>query len=412
MRMPPKSPVSPRLVACAGLALLCLAASVRAGEEDDPGAYRTPEILELKDEALIARIWETIHGDSIVPPGEYQVLLPPAAELTLPGGEQDAGAYLLRDGTMEGRLDRTAWEQAAAFSRQDKVVRWKEDWEEPESEYIPTLWKAFALDQAKLLRWTEWPAGFRFSMASAVSVVPSANPQFEQQMEFAWNQKLFRHFLLGAGLRRSEYGGGLVKTFRTSQVTGVGADTVRPGFWTEPYWGWTLSAGVPGVRYTMHRAERPLPDWFWLETRADTLIQTKKAGKVVRQWTDTASLALDGNVAHSLALKLGYARYRLHWDGDAYATVVQAFELDELPAFFGNWGIGYVTAGGVAATRAWLDFADFGFSLARPAAWPSRFRFAFLHLDVAYRSLKNYSLGVSLAIRLENPVMNLPGAAP
>lgn len=401
-----------------GLALahaLALACAAPLAAQDDGGTEPlrgSGEILELKDEALITRLWETLHGDSLpLPPGEYQLLIPLDAQLSLPGGERDAGVFLLRNGTMEGRLDRMAWEWAAAQSREQKVVRWKDDWEEPESEYIPTLWQSFRVDRERIERWTGWPSGFRFGMGSAMSMVPSANPQFERELEFEWNQKLYRHFLLGGALRRIEYGGGLLRTARSGQVTGFGADTVQPAFWSEPFWWWSLSAGLPGARYTLYLADRPLPDYFWLETRASALIKENKAGKVVKQWQDS-SLAPGGNVGHSLDLRLGYARYRLHWDGEAYASAVQAWELDELPVFFGHWGVGLITAAEVAATRAWLDIADFGFSLARPSQYPSRFRFAFLRLDVAYRNLRSFHLGISLNVRLENPIMNLPGAAP
>lgn len=383
-----------------------------AGEPDPEPV--SAEVLELRDPDLIARVWRIVHGDSVLPPGEFQVLLPAPADLPLPGGERgpDAGAdaVLLRNGTMEGRLDRGAWEQAAALSRRDKVLRWKEDWEEPESGYIPTLWTSFRVDRERIARWTEWPAGIRFELASAMSLVPSSSPQFERQIDIEWNQKLYRHFLLGAGLYRTEFGGGLVRSARSAEAA-LAPDPrpSRPDFWTEPFWWWSLSAGVPGVRYTLFLADRPLPGYYWLETRASSLIRDRKAGKVVKQWADSA-LSRSGNVGQSLDLRLAHVRYRLNWDGEAYAAAVQAVELDDLPAFFGHWGAGVVMAGDVAATRVWMDIPDFAFSLARPTAYPSRFRFAFLHFDLAYRNLRNFHLGASITARLDNPILNLPGA--
>jgi hypothetical protein len=402
---------------CACMAYLCLAGTpLRADEEEENPARpgHEAEVLELKDPDLIARVWGMVHPESALPPGEFQILLPAVPENAHPEGAPepvDGGAYLLRNGTTEGRLDRGAWEQAAAFARQDKVVRWREDWEEPESGYIPTLWRSLDVDRERLIRWTAWPSGLGFKAGSAISMVPRSAPQFQRQLDFEWNQTLYRHFLAGAALRRTEFGGGLVRTARNLQVTGIGSDTSFAGFWSEPYWWWSLSAGMPGVRYTLYLADRPVPNHFWLETRASTLIRDRKAGRVVRQWADS-SLRPEGNVGQSLDLRLGYLRYKLNWDGDAYESVVQAFELDELPAFFGQWGAGIVSAGDVAATRVWLDFADFAFSLSRPSRYPSRFRFAFLHLDLAYRNLKSFHLGVSLMVRLENPILSFPGASP
>lgn len=376
------------------------------------------EVLELKDTELINRLWETIHPDSSpTPPGEYQILLPAPPENSIPGSESDPGAYLLRNGTTEGRLERGAWEQAAEFSRKEKVVRWKDDWEEPESEYIPTVWQALNLDLERLIGWTEWPAGLHFKLGTGMSLVPSSKPQYERQMDFVWNQKLFRHFLLGAALHRTEFGGGLVRFARSSEVeelpltSSALPDSNAPSFWTDPYWWWSLSFGVPAARYTLYLANRPLPELYWLETRSKSLIKDRKAGKVVNQWTDSSTLSREGNVGHRLDFRLASLRYRLMWDTDTYGGVIQAFELDELPAFFGEWGIGVITTRGVAATHAWIDFPDFAFSLGRPTNYPSRFRFAFLHLDIAYRSLKSFQLGLSLTARLENPILNLPGAS-
>lgn len=408
-----RRPVSAPPAGVALAALLFVAAGIRAeaGADSGPGSEAATEILELKDRALISRLWETLYPDSALPPGEYQILLPAKPEISLPGGEQDAGAFLLRNGTTEGRMDRAAWDQVAAYSQNDKVVRWKDDWEEPESEYIPTLWQAFRMDEERIIRWTEWPAGVRFEAGSSMSSVPSASPQFERQMDFEWTQKLYRHFLLGVGIHRTEFGGGLVRSDRKDAVTGIGADTTGPGFWTDPYWWWSFSAGVPGARYTLYLADRPLPPFFWLETRASSLIKDRKAGKVVKQWTGS-SLRREGNYGQKLDLRLAYVRYRLQWDSDAYAAPLQAVELDDLPAFFGTWGAGFITASDVAATRVWLDIPDFAFSLARPTAYPSRFRFAFLRFDLAYRNLKSFHLGVSVTARLENPILNFPGAGP
>ncbi len=396
------------LLGAAGV-LLCTAAAASgedASAEPDPGSG---EILELRDEALIARLWEILYDDSLPLPGEYQVLIPPDPSPTPPPLQSEAWVYLLRNGTMEGRLDRMAWEKVAAFSYDQKVVRWKDDWEEPESEYIPTLWRSLDMDPDRLFGWIYWPYGFRFGMSSAMSMVPSSTPQFERRLDFEWNQKLFGHFLLGAGMRRVEYGGGLLRSARLDRRPA--ADTTEPDFWSEPYWGWTLSAGVPGVRYSLYLADRPLPEYFWLETRAKSLIHEQRSGNVVRQWRGR-SLARDGNVGQSLDFRLGCVRYHLHWDTDVYATAIQGVELDELPAFFGHWGVGLLAAGEVAATRAWLDFADFGFSLARPTGYPSRFRLAFLRLEVAYRNLRSFQLGVALNVHMQNPIMNLPGAVP
>lgn len=395
--------------------LLVLTALVSPAPAWDNGKAGPEELLELRDPGLIARLWDILHPDSIPPPGDYQVLLPPYSEAGTSEAETvvddaESGAFILRNGTMEGRLDRAAWEQAAAYSRARKVVTWQEDWEEPLSEEIPFLWQAFRIDGDKLLEWTTWPSGLELGWNGSIASVKSANPQFIEQLDFTWTQKLFRHFLLGAGLHRTEYGGGLVRRDRINRLVPdfsvVEVDT--PAFWTDPWWWWSLSAGVPGAKYTLYLADRPLPAFFWMESRAAALVANREEGRVVTQWTKER-LSRPGNLAQSLELRLAHARYRVHWDADAYATAVHAFELDEMPAFIGHWGIGILTSGGVAATHAWLDLADYSFSVSRPVRYPTDFRLAFLRLSMAYRGETNFQLGISLSVRIDNPLLSFPG---
>jgi hypothetical protein len=244
--------------------------------------------------------------------------------------------------------------------------------------------------------------------------VPSAKPQIERSIDFEWTQKFFRHFLLGAGVHRSQFGGGLVRRFEAEKPVpfGVLVDTAGPDFWSEAQWWWSASVGIPAVRYSLFLANRPLPDYFWLETEASTLIREQEIGKVVNQWVDEEQLAIDGNLAQKLEVRLAHLRYRLLWDGEAYRSAVHFYELDDMPSFFGRWGAGLVASSGVAATRFWFDVGNFAFSLARPSAYPTRFHMAFVHLELGYRNLKSYQLGVSLKVRLDNPILNLPGGAP
>jgi hypothetical protein len=233
-------------------------------------------------------------------------------------------------------------------------------------------------------------------------------------MQVEWTQKMYRHLLLGAGIHRTQFGGGLVRRFEAEKPIPFGRpiDTAGPDFWSDAQWWWSLSVGVPALRYTLFLANRPLPEYFWLETQASTLIREQEMGEVVNQWTDEEQLHIDGNLAQKLEARLGHFRYRLLWDGEAYASAVHAYELDDMPSFFGRWGAGLLASSGVAATRFWFDVGDFAFSLARPTGYPTRFQMAFLHFDLGYRNLKSYTLGVSLTIRLDNPILNLPGGAP
>jgi hypothetical protein len=283
--------------------------------------------------------------------------------------------------------------------------------EGPENQDVPLVWKAIDWSPASLLRWAEWPAGFAFALGTEVSSVQSSKPQFQRNIDFEWDQKLFRHFLLGAELHRSQFGGGLTRLGETVADTSIlgprAAD--EDEFWGEAFWWWSLSAGVPGLKYTLSMADQPLPRYYWLETRAPAAIRERRSGRVVNQWTGS-TLELDGNLSHTLDARLGVLRYQLHIDTDAYNMPIQTVALNELPGLFGTWGAGFVFASDLIATRLWVDLPDIGPTLGAPGDYPSRFRFAFLHVDLAYRNLRSFNLGISIRVHVDNPIMNRPGA--
>lgn len=360
------------------------------------------DIYELKDKALVERLWRALYPDSALPQGEFQVLIPYSAN-----PENQKTAYLLRDGTEAGALSMEDWRRLSAESPRSSW--WKRGLRSGDAKERPFLWRALGADWRTWVKRGEWPAGLLFGIGSAISGVPHSSPQFERRIDFEWNQKLLGHFLLGASLHRTQFGGGLTHAWENRQAP---ADPFPsdPDYWTDPYWWWSVSWGLPGVRYTASLANQPLPRYFWLETEADSLIENLETGKVVRQWTDDESLALAGNVAHTLDFRLAYFRYGVHFDGDAYSAAVHSFMIEDVPAFFGSWGAGVMAAGGVAATRVWVDIPDLAFTFPAPQAWPSDFRVAFLRLDFAYRNFRSYHLGLAVTVRLDNRLLNLPGA--
>jgi hypothetical protein len=392
--------------------LSCLGALLTAGPVVTQAEDRSDrvEILELADAALITSAWETLFPDSTLPDGEYQILIPPGPELSS-GRTESATVVLLRNGTEVGHMDRAAWETLAAISLREENESWASAVEGPQKHDVPILWKAVKWTPQTLLDWTEWPAEFSAGIGSAVSSVRASKPQFQRDIDFAWSQKLFRHFLLGAEVHRTQYGGGLTR------LGAVVADTSfnrspqieSHDFWSEADWWWGVSAGVPGLRYTLALADQPLPRYFWLEPAAAEAIRGHKNGEIVNQWNGS-TLQRDGNLSHTLDARLGYLRYGFHWDTDAYSVPVQTIVMDDLPALFGTWGGGIVMASDVIATRVWMDIPNADLTLGFPQAYPSRFRFAFLRLDCAYRNLKSFNLGVSVRVKIENPIMSRPGA--
>lgn len=377
-----------------------------------PEAYQSAgpaALLELNDTALIARAWETLFPDSFPPPGEYQVLIPAGPQSSLDRMES-ATVFILRNGTEAGHMDRGAWEVLAAMGRPGGES-WAEAMEGPEKSDVPILWTALKWDFASSLARAEWPSGFLFAMGSSVSSIRSSKPQMQRDIDFAWDQKLFGHFLLGASLHRSQFGGGLTRLGEVVADTLDGSlpNLKSPDFWGDGYWWWSASVGAPGLRYTLSLASQPLPRYFWLETRSSQAIRTQGRGRLVKQW-DRSDMDISGNMAHTLEARYGILRYGLHIDGDAYRVPIHNIGFDDINALFGTWGAGLIVASDLLATKVWLDIPDTMLELAIPEAWPTRFRVAFMHVELAYRNTKNFNLGLSVRLRIENPIMDRPGA--
>lgn len=374
-------------------------------------------ILELTDTDLIAGIWATLHPDSLPPAAEYQILIPPETQPDDPEESDDADetewVFLLLNGTEAGRLEREVWNGMSSKASRFGKTGWSTAMEGPREQEVALLWKTFRWDAETWLEWLRWPAGFTASTGSTVSSVPAAKPQYRSDIDFGWDQNLFRNFLIGAGAHRTQYGGGLTRKARQDRDTLPDFGFVRSAstteFWSEASWWWSVSAGVPGLKYTLYLANQVLPRHFWLETSAAALMKEHRSGNVVNQWSG-ASLDREGNLAHTLEARLGALRYSIDWDLDAYAAPVQTVALSELPAPFGTWGTGLTMASDILATRVWADIPDLKLVLGRPEAYPSRFRLAFVRLDFAYRNLRSYTLGASVRLHIDNPVMNIPGA--
>jgi hypothetical protein len=333
--------------------------------------------------------------------------VPPGPQLSN-GAALSATVYILKDGTEAGHMDRGAWD-ALVSTTPAGAEALSAAIEGPENRDVPLAWKAVKWDAASALARAEWPSGFRFGMGSTISSVRSAKPQFQRDIDFAWDQKLFSHFLLGASLHRSQFGGGLTRIGREVADTAGGrlAPLKTPAFWGDGYWWWSVSAGVPGLRYTLALASQPLPRYFWLESRPGIAIRNHANGRLISQWTGS-SLERGGNLSQTLDARYGILRYGLLLDFDAYRVPVQTFACDDLPALFGTWGAGLIAASDVLATKVWADIPDLGLELEYPKAWPSHFRMAFLHLEFAYRNQRSFSLGLAVKVRIENPIMNRP----
>jgi hypothetical protein len=381
-------------------------AEERGGEE---GQARTA-ILELSDSSLIERAWQTLFPDSAAPAGEYAALVPPIEDQAEDGSRPSSYVHLLRNGTEAGRIERAAWDVLVSVTPSARKA-FSVSLEGPEEKEVPLAWRAGKWDARSILERAEWPYGFSFGIGSYIGGVRSAKPQYQREFGFAWDQRLFSHLLLGASLHRSQYGGGYTRLGQEVADTAGGklAPLHTARFWSDGFWWWSASAGVPGLKYTMALASQPLPEYFWLETRGGNAIRTHDRGRLVDQWTGKR-MERSGNLSHSLDARFGILRYGILFDFDAYRVPVQTVGCEDLPALFGTWGAGLIMASDLFATRVWMDIPDAALTLDAPKNWPTRVRVAFLRLEFDYRNQRSFNLGLSVRLNFQNPIMNLPGA--
>jgi hypothetical protein len=170
---------------------------------------------------------------------------------------------------------------------------------------------------------------------------------------------------------------------------------------------------------------RTIPEYFWLDPKAGdgsyvigqenespssdvsdeyedaTLIRGWKQGGRIRPSTP--------NYSQTLQLKIGQARYSAVFDPDVYNSVIHDLMFEELPAPFGQWGLGFVFARGAAHTRLLFDL--FPVTLGIPAPRGSYFRFFFLRLEIAMRDAHSFHFGAATTLLLDSPILR-PGGNP
>lgn len=367
-------------------------------------------ILELSDSSLIERAWQTLFPDSAAPAGDYAALVPPMEDRSADGSAPTSYVHLLRNGTEAGRIERAAWDVLVSVTPSARKA-FSVSLEGPEEKEVPLAWKAGKWDGRSILERAEWPYGFAFGIGSYIGGVRSVKPQYQREFGFTWDQRLFSHLLVGASLHRSQFGGGFTRLGREVADTAGGrlAPLHTPEFWSDGFWWWSASAGVPGLKYTLALASQPVPQYYWLETRGGNAIRTRDRGRLVDQWAGKR-MERPGNFSQSLDARYGILRYGILFDFDAYRVPVQTVGCEDMPALFGTWGAGLILASDLMATRVWMDIPDAALTFAAPKDWPTRVRVAFLRLEFDYRNQRSFKLGLSVRVNIQNPIMNLPGA--
>ncbi len=348
-------------------------------------------LFEIRDTAQVRAFWRAADAAGNPPPGNYQVLVRrPAKDTAHPQ------LVLLRAGTEIQELP------GFALALLGGTVRREEPMGTPRPSET-NVWRGLWDRRDSAFDWLQWPTGVSLDFQSAVTLVKGAGPEFDRRVDFVWRDRPIRWTSFEVGVHRSQYGGGL------SQQLLDPADTGNAGAWGPGYWWWHAAVGVPGVKWEVDLADRPFPEFYWMDIDASHAALTRTSGVLVRQWEK--GVTLPGNLSQALHLKFAALRYSIHFDGDAYRTPVQEIGLADLASPFGPFGFGFLI-GGAIYTQVQADFFPADFGIPVPKSFPSAVRFTVLHLELAFRNKEDVHLNAAVRIDWDNPLLRRPGVKP
>jgi hypothetical protein len=113
------------------------------------------------------------------------------------------------------------------------------------------------------------------------------------------------------------------------------------------------------------------------------------------------------NLYQAMHAKVGNLRYSAYFDPDVYRSVIQRFLFEDLSAPFGRWGFGVVMADGAASTLYRLELLPVEETFGGTPS-DTRLRMYYLRLEIAYRDVQTFHVGVSTTIHLDSRALR-PG---
>ena len=361
------------------------------------------EFFEVEDPELLTDLWHLTGRDSVPEEGHYQVLK--VRDDTV------QRAYLLREGTQVGRLPDSV---VAGLRRMIRTRSGMQDGRLSQS-LLGNFW-----NPNHPLAPFQWPTGLYGEVRHTGTVLRNSTPEVEQTYGgwFAVRPLPWIHTEIGANWSR--YGGGLSRNLYNPLDNREDWHFFGQGHW----WGYA-ALGVPGVKYELGLDNRNFPEYYWLdpnggsgsyvvgrEQAGSPVLETENFadGTVMKNWSRGGrTQPSTPNYSQTVRVKIGQVRYAAVFDPDVYNSVIHDLLFDELPAPFGQWGIGFVLAEGAAHTH--LRFDLFPVTLGIPKPRGSSFHFAFLRIDLAVRDAQTFHFGVATAMSLDSPILR-PGGNP
>ncbi len=353
------------------------------------------DLYDIPQRSLTLELWKMTGAEDAPEDGRYQVLL---------FTDSSRHAYLLRAGTQVGRLPDTAHVilrqqiRAGVLARGGGSDLLRNFWN-PSDPLLPFLWKT----------------GLEIEAGFGVTVLRNASPQYERHYHLVFLQRPVPWIATEIGGHLSDYRGGLRRNIRDPLDEDRGRHR-----WEGMAPGWHAALGIPGIKWEIASANRILPEFYWLDPRggegsykagrnragfpldpSDTT-QDYRDGALIREWSQDGDPLPDrGNMAQALHVKAGNLYYSAYFDSDVYRSTIHRGFFGDLPAPFGAWGFGFITAKGSGHTLLRLDIAPFRLGFG-PVGDGNYFRLLPLRVDLAYRDVETFRVALSTSALLDS----------
>lgn len=164
-------------------------------------------------------------------------------------------------------------------------------------------------------------------------------------------------------------------------------------------WRFSVSLGLPLVRYTLRTETGALPQYFWLDTGIVDLYNAAVNGvdssnKVVSQFENGMN-GHASNVSHTLELRWWALRYRVLFDADVYVAPVHEFAFEGLPMGIGTWDVRVVTCNGRMAAGGAVEFGPYAIRSFHFATREQHLRWSPLRLAVDFADWSHFRMAGS-----------------
>jgi hypothetical protein len=362
------------------------------------------EFYEIEDTELLADLWFQAGRAGEPEVGHYQVL-------KVKGDSADH-AFLFREGTQLARLPDSIVPGLRGKIRNRSGMQ--------EGRLSQSLLGNF-WNPLNPLQPFQWPTGLAFDFGHAITVLKSSSPQIEQHYGASFSMRPLPWVTTEVSGAMSRY------------IFGIRRNLHNPNDDREEWRSWSyrqawgsLALGIPGIKWETALDNRDIPEYYWLDPfagsgsyiagreRADDPIDLDEEeyaeAKLIRPWREGGrTRPRTPNFTHTLHVKIGQIRYAAVFDPDFYNSVIHDLMFEELPAPFGQWGVGFVVAEGVAHTRIRTDL--FPATIGIPVPQGSYLRFFFLRAELALRDAQSFHASVTTTILLDSPILR-PGGKP